>query len=469
MNLDAPGIPREAANESRGGLLLSKALRLQRRTVVSFVGAGGKTSAMFRLARELAASGWRVVTTTTTHLGENQISLAPAWIQIERADSLPGRLDRFGHCLITGPPVGSGRILGISIDQVTALHSLTEVDCVLVEADGSRGCPFKAPAEHEPVLPPLTTHVVPVAGMEVIGLSLDGQNVHRPELVSGLTGLPLGSPITADAVAKVLTHDSGGAKHLPQNAKLIPLLNKADDAYGLHVAGTVAGLLIQHPAVDRVLAGSMQAEMPVREVWTQVAGIVLAAGQSLRFGSPKQLLPWGENTLVAQAAQIALSAGLSPVVVVTGHECERVRQAVAHLPVQTVFNPDYAAGQGGSVAVAVRTLPAASGAAVFLLADQPAVTSALVRRLVQAHRETSSEIVLPEFEGKRGNPVLFDKILFPELALLSGEAGGRVLLEKHRASIFSISVNHPGILQDIDTPEDFARIVRHLQSTGGED
>jgi molybdenum cofactor cytidylyltransferase len=189
----------------------------------------------------------------------------------------------------------------------------------------------------------------------------------------------------------------------------------------------------------------------------RAAGIVLAAGQSARFGAAKQLLAWGETTLVGHVVDTALGGGLDPVIVVTGHEAERVAVALQGQPVRIVFNPDFAGGQGSSVRCGVQALPASSRAVVFLLADQPGVTPEVVKALIQAHRETLSSIVLPTHQGKRGNPVLFDASLFSELMNLGGDTGGRALFEKHEASIFRVAVDEPGILLDIDTPEDYSR------------
>jgi molybdenum cofactor cytidylyltransferase len=250
-------------------------LRLERGAVVSFVGAGGKTTAMFRLAIELRNAGWRVVTTTTTHIAENQVALAPISILATQLNSLSARLDECGHCLITGAPDGHGRMRGISSDVVAELQARPDVDVVLVEADGSRMRPFKAPAEHEPVVPWPTTHLVPTMGIDVIGQPLDDDHVHRPERVAALTGLRLGAPVTVDAAAQVLADPNGGARQRPARAQLKPLINKVDHEAALRVARTVAERLLQYPAIDAVLLCCMLADPPVREVWTPVTGLIL--------------------------------------------------------------------------------------------------------------------------------------------------------------------------------------------------
>lgn len=441
---------------------LKTALRLKKDAIVTFVGAGGKTSAMFRLADELVRAGERVVTTTTTRIFNAQMELAPAVVIVEDAwterhmAALRLRLDEHGHCLVVGADGGGQKRNGIPPALVARLRTVAEY--VLVEADGSRLRPLKAPAEHEPVVPRVTTHLVPVAGVDVIGQPLAAEYVHRPELVANVAGVALGSTVTPDIVATMLAHPAGGAKGRPEGTRLIPLINKVEDTTGLERARAVASLLLDAPTVDAALIGAMQQEPPVREVWERIAGIVLAAGESTRYGNTtKQVLPWGDTTLVGHAVQVALRAGLAPVIVVTGYDADIVAAAVADVPVQTVFNPDYAAGQSTSVQCGVAAVSENVGGAVFLMADTPNVTPAVVRRVVEAHRETLAPIVIPTYEGQRGNPVLFDRDLFDGIQTISGDVGGRALFEAYRNSIVRVPVDEPGIRQDVNTADDYER------------
>jgi molybdenum cofactor cytidylyltransferase len=255
----------------KSGKSLAEALRVDRGDVVAFVGGGGKTTSMFRLADELSASGLRILTTTTTRISERQAASAPVFICPDEIKSLGDHLDRFGQCLLVGPPDGKGGVLSISPDMIGILKERSDIDCILIEADGSKSRPFKAPGRHEPVVPGFTTVLVPVVGLNAIGCFLNDSNVHRPEIAASLAGVPVGSPVTPETVARVLSHRDGGAKDLPTGARLVPLLNKVD-LCDERTAGEIAGKLLKHPNVDSVLVCSMDRDPPVRALWISGKG-----------------------------------------------------------------------------------------------------------------------------------------------------------------------------------------------------
>lgn len=447
---------------------LSQALRLVRGDVVSFTGGGGKTTAMFRLAQELVSAGWQVVTTSTTRIFSTQTRLAPCHLRLDQLTYLPFELAAalavHQHVVVTGPTDDiQDKAPGVPAATVEAMSRIPGVDAVLVEADGARMRPLKAPADHEPVVPACTTLLAPVVGLDVLGQPLTEAYVHRPARVAALTGLGPGAPITPEIIAHLLGHAQGGLKGRPTGARVTPLLNKLDllsaEQRGQVSARLAQRLLQQTAGINEVILGAVATPVPVAKVVGRVAGVILAAGAARRFGGLKQLLPWQGATLLNHVIQQALdAASLSSIIVVLGCGEDIIRPTLASFGarIQIVSNPQWAEGQSTSVHAAIRALrqqEAPAVAAVFLLADQPGVSPAVVDALVARHRATLAPLVVPSYGGQRGNPVLFDQSTFPDLLKVTGDVGGRPLL-----SIYADALEHVAFDQapprDIDTADD---------------
>jgi molybdenum cofactor cytidylyltransferase len=190
---------------------------------------------------------------------------------------------------------------------------------------------------------------------------------------------------------------------------------------------------------------------------TKVAGVVLAAGSSTRMGRNKLLLPIGRETVVRRAVREALEADLEPVVVVLGHEAERVRVELRGLPCLAIVNPDHALGVGTSLKAGVAEAAGTRvGAAVVLLADMPFVTASSIRTVVESYRESRAPLVLSRYGEVDAPPTLYDRSLFPELLALAEGRCGREVVRRHahEAAVVASSV---GALRDIDVAEDYER------------
>ncbi len=189
--------------------------------VVAFVGGGGKSTLVLDTGRELANAGRPVVMATTTKMGVDQI---PDWAVVCQT------ADEVQSALTAGRPVyllhraQDEKVIGVAPHLITAVAATTGAT-VLIEADGSRGKPFKAPAEHEPVIPPSATAVVVVVGADSLGVPI-GEIAHRPERVASLTGRSLADPVRPEDIATVVAHPDGGRRHVPSDSRIVLALTK---------------------------------------------------------------------------------------------------------------------------------------------------------------------------------------------------------------------------------------------------
>ena len=451
---------------------LVKALRLGPTPQLALVGSGGKTTALFQIARQLKPP---VILTTTTHLAVEQIHWGDRHIMISQMDDLQTFTDRLPPevIVVTGQQVSGGRIVGLGQHLIRQLANMCAGKLpLLIEADGARLRPLKAPGEHEPALPDFVSEVIVSAGLSALGKPLTAEWVHRPEYFARLTGLQEGELITPQSLKQALLHPNGGLKGIPERARPICILNQADTPELQSFAGEMAASLLgayQSVLVTSLspggLAGTssnfatppMASRAVIYAVHEPVAGIVLAAGASRRLGQPKQLLDWKGKPLLRHIAEIALRSGLDPVIVVCGAAAAEIAPTLEGLAVQVVRNEAWQSGQSTSIRAGVNALPQAAGAAVFFLSDQPNIPPALVRALVETHQREMADIVAPLIDGQRGNPALFDRRLFDDLTRLQGDVGGRELFSRYPVSWVPWLDRRP--LADIDTLADYERLL----------
>jgi molybdenum cofactor cytidylyltransferase len=193
---------------------------------------------------------------------------------------------------------------------------------------------------------------------------------------------------------------------------------------------------------------------------TEIAAIILAAGRSTRFagdqlGTTKLVAELNGKPLVRHVAEAALASKARPVIVVTGHARDHVQEALAGVPLQFVHNKDFATGLASSLRTGIAAVPNEAAGAIVLLGDMPLVTADLINRFVQRLQENSdADAIVPITEGRRGNPVLLARALFPALAKLTADEGARRLLQEPGIHVIEIAVSgEAAAAVDIDTAE----------------
>jgi molybdenum cofactor cytidylyltransferase len=190
----------------------------------------------------------------------------------------------------------------------------------------------------------------------------------------------------------------------------------------------------------------------------KLAGIILAAGESSRMGTDKALLPFGGATFLGHLVEIFLPR-VAPVIVVLGHHAGEIRAAVPARPgVEIALNPDYRRGQLSSLQAGIRALPAASKGALVTLVDHPAVAPATIDVLIQRFQSSGAPLAIPRYEGRRGHPVLFARAILDEIAGLPSSATAKQVVHAHQNETLYVDVADPGVLQDVDTPDDYTSL-----------
>jgi molybdenum cofactor cytidylyltransferase len=236
----------------------------------------------------------------------------------------------------------------------------------------------------------------------------------------------------------------------------------------------LAGLDVPREAIAGLGVGGLLMEIvtrpqprdePAVRAGHSVAAIVLAAGSSTRMGGSNKLLAEiGGKPLVRIAAEQALASKASPVIVVTGHQHERVAAALQDLPVKLVHNKDFASGLGSSLRTGIAAVPAEDDAAVVCLGDMPQVDAALINQLIAAFDpEKGALAVVPVFDGRRGNPVLWSRRFFPDLMAIEGDVGARHLIGRYGEAVAEVPVTGKAALVDVDTPEAFRGVKAEIE------
>lgn len=194
----------------------------------------------------------------------------------------------------------------------------------------------------------------------------------------------------------------------------------------------------------------------------ELAAVLLAAGQSRRMGARNKLLIEIEGKpMVAHAADTILESGIKTLIVVTGHEADRVRAALPGRGAVFVENPDHAEGLSRSLACGVAAVPATAGAVLVCLGDMPRVTPDHISRLTSAwDPDEGREICVPTYKGKRGNPVLWDRRFIPEMQALAGDVGARHLIGEHADVVCEVEMDDDGIFLDVDVPAAVEALTR---------
>lgn len=186
-----------------------------------------------------------------------------------------------------------------------------------------------------------------------------------------------------------------------------------------------------------------------------IYAILLAAGESNRMGRPKQLIPFGQSTILEQAIDNLLNSAVSETIVVLGHRAVEVLKAIAAKPVKIAINTNYQQGMSTSIITGLNLIDSRAQAVIIALGDQPFVDSQTINSIMETFTANHKGIAIPVYQGRRGHPVIFDIKYKSELLRLKGDIGGREIIDRHPDDVLEVTVNCEGVLIDIDTMDNY--------------
>lgn len=438
---------------------LHKAFGIVRGDVVALVGAGGKTSTLIALGHELVDEGWRVLATSTVGTTAEQLALMPHALSCKiGAEGLTHALEAHRFVFACG-----GRIndffVGTTEDWFGWALDSVDADVLLVEADTANGLPLKAPRSYEPLIPPETSLVVPIASLAALGQPLDEEHVYNAEALTEHFGFYPGNPVMAPWIAQTLRDEELGLRDVPERARVVGLLNSVPSTGYLRLrAHLIARMILRSERISGVALGSVRSADPISEVQRPIGAIVLAAGMSSRMasmGTPKVLLPWaGGKTILEHIIDQLILARVQYITVVTGNRSDDVGALAEKRGANVVFNPDYKTGEMlSSLKAGLRAQPAHVAAALVVLGDQPRIQPKIVGQVMMAYAEGKGDLVAPSYQMRRGHPILIDRRYWADLLALPDDGNPRQVINAHPMAY--VNVDNDSVLRDVDTPDDY--------------
>ena len=406
-------------------------ISLPQHAVISVTGAGGKTSLIFAWAHELADAGKRVVITTTTHMYRPDESSGIGLIDGLKVcvDEVPGDITM----VVSPDPDRPDKVTAPPAD---VLESLWEsADVVLIEADGSRRMPLKWPAEWEPAVPDYTDITVCVAGLSAVGKKTDDVVYRADELPEAIKR----DTVDVNLIHKILASRSGGQKGVRGEFRVF--LNQVDDdidrlaaAYRLQQILGVFGI--------QTAWGSL-----IEPHESRIAIILEAAGDSKRFGSNKLLHVMDDGRpMIAPILDAVRPLDAYKKILVTQYD-----EVAAMAPdLEIVMNDRPDLGISRSMQLGIEAAGDAD-AYMFCVCDQPYLKTSTLERLIEAYKKGTAGIVSLAWQGKMCNPKIFSSRYREELMKLSGDTGGRQIINAHKKDLLLVEADSEDEVMDIDS------------------
>lgn len=407
--------------------------------IIAVVGSGGKTSLIWRLTEELVQAGKKVAVTTTTHMAMEKER--PFALDGEGAEAL---IFKHGYVLVASIDIQKKKLSSLPYEKLKKLSELCDV--LLIEADGARKKPFKIPMEWEPVIPDFTDLVIAVCGLDSLGKSIK-EAAYCPRETALFLGKKETDIICPQDMIKAVSSRDGLLKGVGEREYRV-YLNKMDTVKERETLNKIRRELSDMGV--QVFCGSL------REKKKNTAWIMLAAGNSRRFGANKLLYeiegsPMYQRTLSclfkAQKEVLKKTGIFCPVTVVTQYK--EVGETAEKMGAKVCYNPHPEEGISSSLKIGLKENKEAD-ACLFTVADQPWLTWESVMGLLEVFWESEKGMACMQNGEKKGNPCIFSRKYYEKLFSLTGDVGGKKILNAHPTDIVVYQTKGERELEDID-------------------
>ncbi len=434
---------------------LEHAFDLNRGEVVSFIGAGGKTSLLVSMGYELAEAGWRVLATTSTHLAEEQLGFFPRTLRSDADANAISQALSENQFVLLYDEIRAGRVYGPPLSWAKQLLDRVDSDILLVEADDAAGLPFKAPLASEPRIPSETTLVVSVSSLSALGAPLNAEHVYNPAAMIEKYGFVENSPVKSPWLAQVIRDEELGLQGVPDDARVLVYLNQTPErGYVRGRARLIARLSLQSKRISAVALGSVRGAEPVREVQRPIGALVLAAADA-QSASPPTLLQPGERgaATLAQVTEKVFRSRIDHVRVITGRGASATRKAIHHLGVKIEHNRAWKTGGFVSaLRTGLQSLPDHVAAIIVIPGDQARLQPKTIYQLLTQYARGEGDFLIPRYRGRSGYPVLIGQRHWLDILKLPSHFGFTAIAEQCAESITYLNVDSDCVLRRVESP-----------------
>ncbi len=418
--------------------------------IYSFIGAGGKTSAIKEVATTLKKEGYKVIISTTTKLSVEEFT--EYQVNIEDKIDL-NNINEDINVVVAG--IYGEKYQGLKKDKFENLIHLNLDTIILIEADGSRRLPFKVPYEYEPVVPANSAKTFLFFSAKIIGNKITTENTYNYEKVNDI----LSSKeliYTNENIVKLL-NEGWLTDTNYKNLKII--INQGDILINNYVAKDLLNNIYNKFNIGVYLV-SIQEKQIYQSLDDKVGVLILAAGEGKRMGAIKQLLEFNGSTFLEETIK-KYNSFAQEVLVTLGYYEKEIKEKIKELGFSYQSIKKYKIGMGSSLQEAKKF-----NTDCFLVTpcDLPLIEENTIDLLLKTYRQNRGNIIVPRFMGKNGHPVVFPIEVQASFKYIDGDKGARDIIEK-KGCLF-LDVDDPGVVADIDTLIDYKKIKEAFNDKG---